>query len=174
MSTGLAAHHGAPHPSAAILARMKAKRARLTPQQTAFVRLFLGGELSRAKAYALAYRGPDAVPEFGDAANAAQTLRSPHVRQAIAEGRALLEEVAACNAHEHIVQLEAIRDAAMSAGQYAAATSAEKARGKIAGLYTDQVQVMGGPAAPIDLQAFANVSAQDAAAAYAKIIRGGA
>ena len=72
------------------------------------------------------------------------------------------------------MQLEAIRDAAMSAGQYAAATSAEKARGKIAGLYTDQVQLTATVAAPIDLQAFAGISAQDAAAAYAKIIRGGA
>lgn len=151
---------------------MKPKRARLTPQQQAFVRLFLGGELSRARCYAVAYRGPDATPEFGDAAQAAATLRSPHVRQAIAEGRALLEEVAACSVHEHIVQLERLRDEALQAGQVAAAVSAEKARGKIAGLYTDQVKITAGIAAPIDLQAFANVSAQGASAAYAKLIRG--
>lgn len=123
--------------------------------------------------YALAYRGPDASPLFGDAASAAAVLKSPHVRQAIAEGRALLEEVAACNVHEHIVQLERIRDEAIRAGQYAAATSAEKARGKIAGLYTDQVQISGGVAAPIDLAAFAKVDASQAAAAYSKLIRGG-
>lgn len=147
------------------------KRARLTPKQAAFVRLVLGGEHSRAKAYRLAYGGPDAEPEFDDAAKAADALKSPAVREALKVARAMQDEVAACSVSEHVAQLERLREAALCDGRFSAAVTAEVARGKVAGLYTDRLEVSGGPAAPIDLADFAGVSPQDAAAAYGKLIK---
>ena len=62
----------------------------------------------------------------------------------IGELRAEIQEKYGVNFERHITELARIRDEARAKGAWSAATNAEVARGKAAGLYVDQKLIMTG------------------------------
>ena len=65
-------------------------------------------------------------------------LTNVDVRDALDVERAPIFERARLTLEGHLGMLAAIRDAAMAAGQYGAAKSAEEARGKVSGFYVER------------------------------------
>ena len=70
--------------------------------------------------------------------------RSPLVVKYIGELRAEVQEKYGVSFERHITELAKIRDDARAKGAWSAATNAEVARGKAAGLYVDQKLIMTG------------------------------
>ena len=70
--------------------------------------------------------------------------KSPHICKAVRERRAELNERYAVNFGQHLADLGKIRDQSIAAGNYAAATAAEKARGQAAGLYVNRSEIRHG------------------------------
>ena len=69
---------------------------------------------------------------------------SPLVVRYIGELRAEVQEKYGVNFERHITELAKIRDEARAKGAWSAATNAEVARGKAAGLYVDQKLILSG------------------------------
>ena len=70
--------------------------------------------------------------------------KSPHICKAVRERRAELNEKYAVNFGQHLADLGKIRDQSIAAGNSAAATAAEKARGQAAGLYVNRSEIRHG------------------------------
>ena len=76
--------------------------------------------------------------ENGAAVQATRLLKNAKVRSAIEAERAPVLERAKLTLEGHLGMLAAIRDAAMTAGHYGAAKSAEEARGRVSGFYVER------------------------------------
>lgn len=70
-------------------------------------------------------------------------LRNAKVAAAVAKAQAKVATKAEITLESHLESLREIRDAALEAKQYAAATTAEVNRGKVAGLYVERVEHSG-------------------------------
>lgn len=73
----------------------------------------------------------------GAAVQATRLLRIAKMTAAIEAERAPVLERAKLTLEGHLGMLAAIRDAAMTAGHYGAAKSAEEARGRVSGFYVE-------------------------------------
>lgn len=67
-------------------------------------------------------------------------IRQPHVRERIREMQAELRKSSMLTLEDHLRELADLRDKACDAGKYAAAITAEVARGKAAGLYVERIE----------------------------------
>lgn len=68
---------------------------------------------------------------------------NPKVSSRITELRATLAEKSMLTLEDHMEKLKELRDAALADGKFAAAVSAEMARGKVCGLYVEKVEHSG-------------------------------
>lgn len=70
-----------------------------------------------------------------------ENLRKPQIAEAIRKAQFERAETCGVTLAGHINDLKRLRDAAESDGKYAAAVSAEMARGKVSGFYVDKLEV---------------------------------
>ena len=81
------------------------------------------------------------VPACSAHARAYEMMKRPRVARAIAEYREELDSMYAVDYKRSERDLKIIRDTALKAGAFGAATAAEVARGKLAGLYTSKSEL---------------------------------
>lgn len=93
-------------------------------------------DLNATKAYQEVYGVKD---DNVAAANGSRLLRNAKVRRIIAESTQRATEKAELTLESHLNELAFLRDAAIEDDQISAAVSAEVARGKAAGLYTEKI-----------------------------------
>jgi phage terminase small subunit len=111
----------------------------LTPKQEAFAKAYI--ELNNGtEAYKAAYK-PKSVLANVIAVKASIVLANEKVAERIKELRSVGAEKACMTLKSHLDDLERLRDAAEQRGQFAAAISAEIARGKAAGVHIEQTKV---------------------------------
>lgn len=117
--------------------------AKLTERQIKFAELLVYNEGRMSPAECAKQAGYETRPR-----QAASELRnpktSPLVVKYIGELRAEVQEKYGVSFERHITELAKIRDDARAKGAWSAATNAEVARGKAAGLYVDQKLIMTG------------------------------
>ena len=81
------------------------------------------------------------VPACSAHSRSTEMMKRPRVARAIQEYRAELDEMYAVTYKRSERDLKIIRDTALKAGAFGAATAAEVARGKLAGLYTSKSEL---------------------------------
>ena len=117
--------------------------AKLTERQIKFAELLVYNEGRMSPAECAKQAGYETRPR-----QAASELRSPKISplvvKYIGELRAEVQEKYGVSFERHITELAKIRDDARAKGAWSAATNAEVARGKAAGLYVDQKLIMTG------------------------------
>ena len=117
--------------------------AKLTERQIKFSELLVYNEGRMSPAECAKEAGYKTRPR-----QAASELRnpkySPLVVRYIGELRAEVQEKYGVNFERHITELAKIREEARAKGAWSAATNAEVARGKAAGLYVDQKLILSG------------------------------
>lgn len=107
----------------------------MTPKQEAFVREYLI-DLNATQAAIRAGYSERTAKSIGQ-----ENLTKPDVRAAVQAAQAKIAENHGITLDQHMVDLKRIRDAAFDEGKFAAAASAEIARGKVAGFYVERVEV---------------------------------
>ena len=117
--------------------------AKLSERQIKFAELLVFNEGRKSPSECAYEAGYKSRPR-----QAASELRnpkySPLVVKYIGELRQEIQEKYGVNFERHITELARIRDEARAKGAWSAATNAEVARGKAAGLYVDQILIMTG------------------------------
>ena len=117
--------------------------AKLSERQIKFAELLVFNEGRKSPSECAYEAGYKSRPR-----QAASELRnpkySPLVVKYIGELRSEVQEKYGINFEKHITELARIRDEARAKGAWSAATNAEVARGKAAGLYVDQKLIMTG------------------------------
>ena len=117
--------------------------AKLSERQIKFAELLVFNEGRKSPSECADEAGYKSRPR-----QAASELRnpkySPLVVKYIGELRQEIQEKYGVNFERHITELARIRDEARAKGAWSAATNAEVARGKAAGLYVDQKLIMTG------------------------------
>ena len=115
----------------------------LTDKQKKFAELLVYNEGRKSPAECAQAAGYTTRPR-----QSASELRNPRVYPLVAkyigELRREVQEKYGVNFEKHITELARIRDEARAKGAWSAATNAEVARGKAAGLYIDQKLIMTG------------------------------
>ena len=115
----------------------------LTDKQKKFAELLVYNEGRKSPAECAQAAGYTTRPR-----QSASELRNPRVYPLVAkyigELRREIQEKYGVNFERHITELARIRDEARAKGAWSAATNAEVARGKAAGLYIDQKLIMTG------------------------------
>lgn len=91
-----------------------------------------------SEAYRRAYSASSSKPETVHR-QAKALMDDPKIAARLAELRAPAAEAAQVTLEQHLRDLKTMRDAALAAGKYGPAVSAEIARGKAAGLYVEKV-----------------------------------
>lgn len=109
----------------------------LTHQQMEFVRAIVGGK-NATEAYRQAYDCSGMQPH-SIWCNASKLRSDTKVAQWISAARQANLGSAILTREQHMQELERLREGARSANQHAAAITAEIARGRAAGLITDQI-----------------------------------
>lgn len=120
---------------------------KLTPKQEAFVLAYVeSGSASDAyrKAYAAGGMTAKSIHE-----TASRLLADPKIASRVAQLQAAAADRAVLTLEKHMDDLKQLRNAAVKAGKWSAAISAEIARGKAAGLYVDRTEVTGANGGPI-------------------------
>jgi phage terminase small subunit len=112
--------------------RGKARLAGLTPRQARFVEEYLV-DSNACQAAIRAGFSPKTAKQIGS-----RLLTNVDIAAAIADAKAPVLAANQLTLDEHLRELAAIRDAAKSDLQFAAAVTAETNRGKAAGLYVEQ------------------------------------
>ena len=117
--------------------------AKLTERQIKFAELLVFNEGRKSPSECAYEAGYKTRPR-----QAASELRNPKVSplvvKYIGELRAEIQEKYGVNFERHITEVARIRDEARAKGAWSAATNAEVARGKAAGLYVDQKLILSG------------------------------
>ena len=115
----------------------------LTDKQKKFAELLVYNEGRKSPAECAQAAGYTTRPR-----QSASELKNPRVYPLVAkyigELRREVQEKYGVNFEKHITELARIRDEARAKGAWSAATNAEVARGKAAGLYIDQKLIMTG------------------------------
>ena len=117
--------------------------AKLTERQMKFAELLIYNEGRMSPAECAKQAGYETRPRQA-ASELRSPKRSPLVVKYIGELRAEVQEKYGVSFERHITELAKIRDDARKKGAWSAATNAEVARGKAAGLYVDQKLIMTG------------------------------
>ena len=117
--------------------------AKLSERQIKFAELLVYNEGRMSPAECAKQAGYESRPRQA-ASELRSPKRSPLVVKYIGELRAEVQEKYGINFERHITELAKIRDDARKKGAWSAATNAEVARGKAAGLYVDQKLIMTG------------------------------
>ena len=114
----------------------------LTPKQEAFAIAVASG-MTQADAYRSAYNvNPTTKPEVTQV-KASQLMADGKIRVRVEELKKPIIEAAGITLESHLARLEHLGKKAEDAENYTAAISAEVARGKVAQLYTDNINVTG-------------------------------
>ena len=114
----------------------------LTPKQEAFAIAVASG-MTQADAYRSAYNvNPTTKPEVTQV-KASQLMADGKIRVRVEELKKPIIEAAGITLESHLARLEHLGKKAEDAESYTAAISAEVARGKVAQLYTDNINVTG-------------------------------
>ena len=114
----------------------------LTPKQEAFAIAVASG-MTQADAYRSAYNvKPTTKPESVQT-KAYQMMQMVQIRSRVDELKKPIIEAAGITLESHLARLEHLGKKAEDAENYTAAISAEVARGKVAQLYTDNINVTG-------------------------------
>jgi hypothetical protein len=114
----------------------------LTPKQEAFAIAVASG-MTQADAYRSAYNvKPETKPETVQN-KAYQMMQKGEVRARVDELKKPIIEAAGITLESHLARLEHLGKKAEDAESFTAAISAEVARGKVAQLYTDNINVTG-------------------------------
>ena len=111
---------------------------RLTEMQIKFAQLLVTNEGRKTPTECAIEAGYDKDSAYVRASELRNPRISPLVVKYIGELRAEVQEKYGVNFEKHITELARIRDEARKKGAWSAATNAEVARGKAAGLYVDQ------------------------------------
>lgn len=114
----------------------------MTPKQEAFVIAYLESG-NASEAYRRAYRAEN-MKDASIRVNAAKLLANTNIALRVEQIRKPAADAAQVTVEQHLNDLKRIRDAAFDEGKYAAAATAEVARGKVAGLYVEKVEHSGG------------------------------
>ena len=114
----------------------------LTPKQEAFAFAVASG-MTQADAYRSAYNvKPETKPEVTQV-KASQLMADGKIRVRVEELKKPIIEAAGITLESHLARLEHLGKKAEDAESYTAAISAEVARGKVAQLYTENINVTG-------------------------------
>lgn len=114
----------------------------LTPKQEAFAIAVASG-MTQADAYRSAYNvKPETKPEVTQV-KASQLMADGKIRVRVEELKKPIIEAAGITLESHLARLEHLGKKAEDAESYTAAISAEVARGKVAQLYTENINVTG-------------------------------
>lgn len=106
----------------------------MSPKQQRFVQEYLI-DLNATQAAIRAGYSAKTANEQGS-----RLLANASIREAVARGQEKVAAKAELTVEAHLDELEKIRNAALEAKQFAAATTAEVARGKVAGFYIDRTE----------------------------------
>lgn len=114
----------------------------LTPKQEAFAQAVAQG-MNQSDAYRSCFKvrkgtKPDSIHQ-----SACRVMSNVKVASRIQELRAPAVKAVAITLEEHLRELADLRDKAAGDGKWAAAVSAESARGRASGLYTEKVEHSG-------------------------------
>lgn len=121
---------------------MAAKHVKLTPKQENFCLVYL--ETGNAtEAYRRSYNVSRMKPESINR-SAKKMVDNGKIAARLDELRAPVREAAQLTLESHLADLQIIRDAALAAGQFGPATTAETNRGRAAGLYVERHEHSGG------------------------------
>lgn len=114
----------------------------LTPKQEAFAIAVASG-MTQADAYRSAYNvKPETKPEVTQV-KASQLMADGKIRVRVEELKKPIIEAAGITLESHLARLEHLGKKAEKAENYTAAISAEVARGKVAQLYTENINFTG-------------------------------
>jgi len=111
----------------------------LTPKQEAFCIAHLE-ERTAIAAYKRAYDCEN-MSNNAISVEAHRLLANPKIALRLEELKAPVVESARCTFEGHLKTMARLRDLATEATQYSAAIKAEENRGKVAGLYKDQIDM---------------------------------
>ena len=114
----------------------------LTPKQEAFAIALASGK-TQADAYRSAYDVKATTKPETTQNKAHQLMKKGEVRARVEELKKPIIEAAGITLESHLARLEHLGKKAEDAESYTAAISAEVARGKVAQLYTDNINVTG-------------------------------
>ncbi len=107
----------------------------MTPKQEAFVREYLLDSNATQAAIRAGYSAKTAEQQ------GPRLLGNVEISTAVAEARRKIAARADFTVDEHMDTLARIRDMAVAAAQYSAASKCEMARGKVAGFYVERVEM---------------------------------
>lgn len=114
----------------------------ITSQQEKFAQAVASG-MTQSDAYRAAYKvKPTTKPESVNQ-NASRLIANVNIASRVEELRQPIVKAAQMTLEAHLNDLKGLRNMATKASQYSAAISAEIARGKAAGLYTDKLEHSG-------------------------------
>lgn len=109
----------------------------LTPKQEAFCRHLVKDGLTQAEAYRRSYNTANMKPETIHK-RASELLKGREVLGRVEQLREAVAKAVTVTVQGHLTDLADLRDEARQAGAFAPAVTAEVARGKVAGLYTEK------------------------------------
>ena len=112
----------------------------LTPQQEKFAQSVASG-MNQSDAYRSAYKVKKTTKPESVNQNASRLMADINIASRVEELREPIVKAAQLTLEAHLNDLKGLRNMATKASQYSAAISAEIARGKAAGLYTDKQEV---------------------------------
>lgn len=114
----------------------------LTPQQEKFAQSVASG-MNQSDAYRSAYKVKETTKPESVNQNASRLMADINIMSRVDELREPIVKAAQLTLEAHLNDLKGLRNMATKASQYSAAISAEIARGKAAGLYTDKLEHSG-------------------------------
>lgn len=114
----------------------------ITSQQEKFAQCVASG-MTQSDAYREAYDVKPTTKATSVNVSASQLMSDPNISQRVEELRKPIVKAAQITLESHLNDLKGLRNMATKAEQYSAAISAEIARAKAAGLYTDKLQLSG-------------------------------
>lgn len=120
---------------------------KLTQRQENFCLAIIEG-LNASDAYRSAYDVRTGTPKTVNE-TASRLMADPKIAARIVELREPAVIAAKITLVEHLRELASLRDAAKNGAEYGPAITAEVARGKASGLYSDKLEVTGKDGAPI-------------------------
>lgn len=121
----------------------------LTPKQEKFAQCVASG-MSQADAYRNSARIKSTTKDKTMQEAASRMMADCKIRARVAEIRQPVVQEVQITLKGHLATLADIRDRALEASQFSAASTAEIARGKASGLYSDKVELTGKDGAPIE------------------------
>lgn len=127
----------------------------ITSQQEKFAQAVASG-MNQSDAYRAAYKVKPTTKAESVNVNASKLMADTNIAQRVDELREPIVKAAQMTLEAHLNDLKGLRNMATKASQYSAAISAEIARGKAAGLYTDKLEHSGSISglAPITIQKY--------------------